>query len=147
MKDFQYRNLHKDAVKFRLYQMGTVSDVFSRQPDGKDRLNNESKVFRKIGETVIFAHWGGATDEERDIATGEFNKVTPTFLFPSDSIIEDDAHVFYDGVEYEITATTGRGNHVIADGKEVHILTKEDGHDHVTAEDEDGEELELPLEP
>lgn len=147
MGDFQYDAINREAVKFRLYQLGTVSDVYSRFGEGRDRLNNQQKVFQNIGETIVLAHWSSATDEERDIETGEFNKVTPTFVFPHDSIIEDDAHVFYKGEEYEITATTNRGNHISAEGKQVNILTKEGGHNHIIARDEDGNDLELPIEP
>lgn len=145
MQNFQYRNLNRKALAFRLYQVGTVSDIYDRIEDGenRDRLNNPEIIFRNIGETVVFAHWGSATDEERDIPSGEFNKVTPTFVFPYDSDIKNDAHIFYDGVEYEITATTSRGNHIVADGKEVSVLSGPS--DHITAEDKNGDKLELPI--
>lgn len=145
MENFQYRNLNREALKARLYKIGTVSNVYTREGDDdqRDRLNNPKKIFTNSGKTIIFAHWRGATDEERDLTTGEFNKVTPTFIFPFDSVIEDDAHVFYDEIEYEITATTSRGNHIVADGKEVSVLTKET--ENVSAFDEDGRELELPI--
>jgi len=144
--DFQVNNINRRFLKHRLYQMGTTSDVFVRLPASKDKLNNDVKEFHKIGETIIYAHWSGATDEERNLSSGEFNKVTPTFIFPHDSIVEDDCHVFFNGNEYETTAVTSRGNHFNADGKEISVLTDPKGHNFVKAFDENGDEIELPIE-
>lgn len=142
--NLQYRNLNQTALKMRLYQIGDITHVYDRVSVGSDSLGNDVKEFHRIGESIVMGHWGGATDEERDIESGEFNKVTPTFIFPHDSIIKDDAHIFYDGNEYEITATTNRGNHIVSDGKQVQILSTD--HEFIVAKDEDGNELPLPLE-
>lgn len=146
MKGFNYTHLNRVALKMRLYQIGDVTDVYARREGETDRLNNSQIIFEKIGQSIVFGHFSQATDEELDEVAGEVNKVTPSFVFPHDSIIEDDAHIFWQGEEYEITATTNRGNHIISDGKQMEMLSNPDGHNHIEAEDEDGNSLSLPVE-
>lgn len=146
MRDFQYEQLNRESLKFRLYQIGGVSDVYKRKHGASDRLNNDEIIFEKIGETILFRHFQSTTKKEQNMGAGEVETVNPSFTFPHDSIIESNCTVFYLGEEYFIDSKTERGNHIDAESQLVETLTNPDTQN-ITVLDESGNEQTLPIQP
>jgi len=108
------------AVSMFLHRYGETSSVFIEDRTSRDELNHPVETFEPVGTTLSLRHYSGAIDEERDYDSGRRVKETPSFVFPLDTIVENNSHILYAGEpdqEYEITAMTNRGTHFEANAK------------------------------
>ena len=106
------------ALKMFLHRHGENVTVYDDPETSSDRLNHSHGTFQPIGETLCMRHFQGSnTNEEQDYNSGFHHKQQITFIFPPDSVIQEDTHIIYENKEYEITGVTNRGSHMKAIGK------------------------------